>query len=84
MAATDMIKAKEILGPVGCIQGNVPVSMMTASAPEEVRAYCRGLIEKVGAGGGYILDLGAGPENAKAENVHALVRAAKEYGAYRR
>jgi hypothetical protein len=83
MATTDMMKAKEMLGPVGCLQGNVPVSMMTASTPEEVTAYCRDLIDKVGAGGGYILDLGAGPENARSENIHALVRAAKEYGGYR-
>jgi hypothetical protein len=80
---TDIFRAKELLGPVGCIQGNVPVSMMTASTAEEVTTHCRGLVERVGAGGGYILDLGAGPENAKAENVHAMIRAAKEYGVYR-
>ncbi len=80
---TDIFKAKEVLGPVGCIQGNVPVSMMAGSTPEEVTTHCRELIEKVGLGGGYILDLGAGPDTAKAENVHALIRAAKEYGVYR-
>lgn len=81
---SDIFRAKEVLGPVGCIQGNVPVAMMTASTPEEVTAHCRELIEKVGVGGGYILDLGAGPEKAKAENIHALIRAAKEFGDYRR
>jgi hypothetical protein len=80
---SDIYKAKEILGAVGCIQGNVPVSMMSGSTPEEVTAHCRNLIEKIGVGGGYILDLGAGPEKAKAENVHALINAAKEYGVYR-
>ncbi|MCX8032547.1 MAG: hypothetical protein N3B14_04005 [Thermoleophilia bacterium] len=80
---TDIFKAKEVLGSVGCIHGGVPVSMMTACEPEEVTAYCRRLIETVGAGGGYILDLGAGPEKAKAENLHAMIRAAKEYGVYK-
>ncbi|MGB9879622.1 MAG: uroporphyrinogen decarboxylase family protein, partial [Anaerolineae bacterium] len=80
---TDIFKAKEVLGSVGCIHGGVPVSMMTACEPEEVTAYCRRLIETVGAGGGYILDLGAGPEKARAENLHAMIRAAKEYGVYK-
>lgn len=79
---TDMLKAKAILGPVGCLRGNVPVSMMMGSEPGEVTAHCRQLIETIGAGGGYILDLGAGPDRARPENVHALIRAAKEYGAY--
>jgi hypothetical protein len=80
---SDIFRAKEVLGPVGCIQGNVPVSMITASEPSEVTAYCRDLIEIVGAGGGYILDLGAGPASGRAENLHAMIRAAKEYGVYR-
>jgi len=82
MNTTDIVRAKEKLGPVGCIQGGVPVSMMSGCEPEEVTKHCRELIEKIGAGGGYILDLGAGPETGRAENIHAMVRAAKEYGVY--
>ncbi|MBN1321914.1 MAG: hypothetical protein JXA87_13875 [Thermoleophilia bacterium] len=83
MNTTDIVRAKEMLGPVGCIQGGVPVSMMSGCEPEEVTKHCRGLIEKIGAGGGYILDLGAGPDTGRAENIHAMVRAAKEYGVYK-
>lgn len=79
---TDIFRAKEALGQVGCIQGNVPVSMMSTCGPEEVTRHCRELIGRVGTGGGYILDLGAGPDTGRAENIHAMVRAAKEYGAY--
>lgn len=79
---TDIFKAKEVLGSVGCIQGNVPVSMMSGAEPEEVSEHCRKLIETIGVGGGYILDLGAGPETGRAENVHALIKAAKQYGVY--
>ncbi|MBN1631214.1 MAG: hypothetical protein JW990_15745 [Thermoleophilia bacterium] len=79
---TNIFKAKEVLGQVGCIQGNVPVSMITVCEPDEVTQHCRQLIDVVGAGGGYILDLGAGPDTGRAENIHALIRAAKEYGAY--
>lgn len=79
---TDIFRAKTLLGPVGCIQGNVPVSMMGCCEPDEVSQYCQELIRRVGAGGGYILDLGAGPDTGRAENVHAMVRAAKDYGVY--
>jgi uroporphyrinogen-III decarboxylase len=79
---TDIFKAKQVLGDVGCIQGNVPVAMMSVCGPNEVKQHCRELIDVVGKGGGYILDLGAGPDTGRAENVHALVRAAKEFGVY--
>ena len=38
---TDMRRAKEILGGVACIQGNVPSSLLNLAAPEDVTAYCR-------------------------------------------
>jgi uroporphyrinogen-III decarboxylase len=56
--------------------------MMSVCGPNEVKQHCRELIDVVGKGGGYILDLGAGPDTGRAENVHALVRAAKEFGVY--
>lgn len=77
---TDMGRAKEVLGSVSCITGNVPLSLAHAGSSEEVFEYCRHLVECVGMGGGYILDFGAGPDTAKPENIHAMVRAAKEYG----
>jgi hypothetical protein len=79
---TDMAKAKETLGDVACIQGNVPLSLIHAGTPEQVSNCCRDLLGIAGKGGGFILDLGAGPDWAQAENIHAVVRAAKEYGAY--
>ncbi len=78
---TDIFRAKQVLGATGCIQGNVPVSMMTACEPAEVEQYCRRLIDSVGSGGGFILDLGAGPDRARAENIHAMVRTAKKHRA---
>ena len=76
---TDMRRAKKILGGVACIQGNVPLSLLQLGKAEEVTAYCRDLIEALGPGGGFILDLGAGADEAKDENMLAMVRAAKEY-----
>ena len=80
---TDIFKAKQILGDVVCIRGNVPSSMMTAGTPEDIRGYCKQLIEQVGKGGGFIMDGGTGiPDEAKPENVRAMFAATREYGVY--
>ena len=42
---TDLLKAKEVLGDVVCLRGNVSPSLMTTGTPEEVDASCRHLIE---------------------------------------
>jgi len=77
---TDMRKAKEILGGIACIQGNVPLPLLQLGSPEEVGAYCRDLIQAVGPGGGFILDVGAVVDEAKEENMMAIIQAAKESG----
>jgi Uroporphyrinogen decarboxylase (URO-D) len=74
---TDMRRAKEILGGIACIQGNVPISMLQLGTPAEVEAYCLELIETVGPGGGFILDVGAVLDEAREGNVEAMIQAAK-------
>ena len=78
--ATDMVKAKEILGDTVCIRGNVPLSIMATGTPDQVRAYCKNLIDTVARGGGYIMDTSTGLEDAKPENVKALFDFTREYG----
>ena len=75
---TDMREAKRILGGKACIKGNVPLSLVNLGTPTEVTAYCRDLIEAVGPGGGFILDVGAVADEAKEENVKAMIQAAKD------
>ena len=75
---TDMRKAKQILGGTACIQGNVPLPVLQLGTAEEVRNYCRDLIDAIGPGGGFILDVGAVLDEAKPGNVEAMVAAAKE------
>jgi uroporphyrinogen-III decarboxylase len=77
---TDMFKAKEILGNVSCIMGNVPSSLMYTGTPEAVKDCCRKLIEVCGKGGGYILAGGASVDKADPRNFKAMMEAAKEYG----
>ena len=51
--------------------------------PAEVKEHCRKLIEVVGQNGGYILTSGAVTNQAKADNIRAMMEAGKEYGIYR-
>jgi len=81
---TDMVRAKEILGKKCCLQGNVPSSMIVTGKPEEVKEYCRHLIETVGKGGGFILSAGSVSDNPKLENLQAMMAAVREYGYYKK
>jgi len=79
---TDMDKAKDILGNVSCIQGNVPTSLLVTGTPQQVKEYCRHLIEYCGKGGGFILTGGASINKGNADNLRAMTDAVKEYGVY--
>lgn len=80
---TDMHRAKDILKDVCCIMGNVPTSLMLAGTPDDIRAYCKDLIDFCGKGGGFILTSGASIDYSKPQNVRALIDFCKEYGVYR-
>lgn len=78
--ATDMVRAKAVLGDIVCLRGNVPASILTTGTPDDVDDYCRKLIRTVGKGGGLILDGATGiPDEAKVENVVAMARAVRKY-----
>jgi uroporphyrinogen-III decarboxylase len=80
---TDIFKAKEILGDTVCIRGNVPGTLLCVGSPGDVEAYCKKLIDVAGKGGGFILDGAIGiPDEAKPENVKAMVDTTREYGVY--
>jgi uroporphyrinogen-III decarboxylase len=80
---TDIFKAKEVLGDTVCIRGNVPLSMLCAGTPDDVKAYCKKLIDVVGKNGGFIMDSATVIEDAKPENVKTMLDFTKAYGVYR-
>jgi len=81
---SDVFKAKEVLGDRVCIKGNVPSALLCTGTTEEVKAYCKKLIDVVGKGGGLIVDGDIGiADEAKPENVRAMTDFVKEYGVYR-
>jgi uroporphyrinogen-III decarboxylase len=80
---TDMARAKEIIGDSACICGNVPSSLLAVGTSQEVKDYAKKLIETCGEGGGFIMMNGAVIDEAKPENVKAMIEATKEFGVYR-
>ncbi len=80
---TDLARAKEVLGDVVCLRGNVPASMLATGSPQEVTDFCRHLFRTAGKGGGFILDGAVGvPDEARPENVRAMFRSVHEFGRY--
>jgi hypothetical protein len=80
---SDMFRAKETLGQNACLLGNVPSAMLQLGTPDEVRDYAKKLIDKAGKDGGFIMGNGAFFDQAKPENVKAMIDVTKEYGAYK-
>jgi hypothetical protein len=80
--STDIFKAKEVLGDRVCIRGNVPLSILGTGTPDDVRVYCKKLIDVVGKDGGFILDSSGGMDDARPENVKAMFEFTREYGVY--
>jgi hypothetical protein len=77
----EIIKAKKVLGDRVCIKGNIPASLMCTGTPEQVRQYCKKLIDVVGRNGGLIVDGDIGiPDEAKVENVRAMTDFVKGSG----
>jgi hypothetical protein len=80
---SDIAKAKKTLGKVACMYGNVPSDLLTIGTPKQVEDYVKNLIDTCAKGGGYIVSNGAFFDQAKAENVKAMVEAGRKYGVYR-
>lgn len=76
---TDMARAKEVLGGHICISGNVPGSLLQLGTPEQVDEYCKKLIKTCGKGGGFILAAGGGIDEAKPQNIKAMMDSVKKY-----
>ena len=83
VAQTDLVKAKAVLGDTACIMGNVPNIIMHSGTPDEVKDYCKWAIDVAGKDGGYIMDTAVMLDEAKPENLKAMIDFTKDYGVYR-
>jgi uroporphyrinogen-III decarboxylase len=79
---TDIYRAKEILKDHLCIEGNVPSSLLQVGSVQDVKDYCKKLIDVVGKGGGFILAPRSSTDEVKPENLKAMIEFTQEYGRY--
>ncbi len=80
---TDIRRAKEVLKGHICIQGNVPSTLLQTGSVQDVKDYCRNLIDTVGKDGGFILSPRSSTDEVKPENLKAMIDFTHEYGIYR-
>jgi uroporphyrinogen-III decarboxylase len=80
--ATDIRRAKKILGDHMAFLGDVPASILAAGTPDDVYKYVSELIRDLGPRG-LIMNSGCDmPHNTPKANAQALVAATREYGTY--
>lgn len=80
---TDIFKAKEILGDRMCIQGNLKPSLFRLGTPAMIEKQTKEIIDGCAEGGGLFVGSEI-PDDAKLENVKAMVDTCKTYGVYRK
>lgn len=76
----DMQRARNLLRERVCIAGDVPSSLILKGRPEDVKDYCRNLIDRVGKESGFILAVGTSLDEGNPDNIKAMIEFAKDYG----
>lgn len=82
LSNTNYEKAYDVLRGTTALMGNVPNVMMLSGTPDDVRAYCKKLIDTVGKDGGFIMDTALMLDEARPENLKAMIDFTKEYEVY--
>lgn len=78
----DMKKAKEILGDIACIAGNLDTNLLSYGTREAVSEEVKRLLDICAPGGGYMMSNSISLDNCKRENLAAWREAVEKYGNY--
>lgn len=79
----DIFEVHKTIGHKFCISGGIPNFLLSYGTPDEVRQYCKKVIDGVAGDGGYIMDASAIVQNdGKIENIKAMTEFTREYGVY--
>jgi len=79
----DVFEIHRVIGHKFCISGGIPNFLLGYRSPEDVRDYCKKVIDGVARDGGYIMDASAIIQNdARVENIKAMTEFTREYGVY--
>ncbi|MBI9046902.1 MAG: hypothetical protein JEZ06_20620 [Anaerolineaceae bacterium] len=76
---SDMRNVAKVLGDKLAFAGNVPSSLTVTGTPDQMTAYCKDLIETCGPTGNFILTNGCQVDEAKEENLHAMLQSVKKF-----
>lgn len=78
----DRKKAKKTIGDTICFWGNVPAELLITGTADQVKDDVKDLIDTFADNGGLIVDGAKGlPDEAKPENVEAMIETVFRYGA---
>ncbi|MCL2391643.1 MAG: hypothetical protein FWC66_03415 [Oscillospiraceae bacterium] len=78
----DMKRAKETVGKVACINGNLPTATLMYSTPDKIADETKKLLDICAPGGGFMMDCSIPIDRAPKENVMAMFETVHKYGAY--
>ncbi len=79
----DIVQIKADYGDRICLVGNIFMDDLVHKTPDDITAQVRARIEKIGAGGGYIISSSNSlTADMKLENVRAMSEAIGRYGCY--
>lgn len=78
----DMKKAKEILGGIACIAGNLDTGLLMHGTKQSVTDETRRILDICAPGGGYMMSNSISLDNCKRENLIAWRQAVETYGNY--
>ncbi|MHB1443773.1 MAG: uroporphyrinogen decarboxylase family protein, partial [Candidatus Humimicrobiaceae bacterium] len=79
----DIFEVHKQVGEKFAISGGIPNDLLAFGTPDEVKEYCKKVIQTVGKDGGYLMDASAIIQSdAKIENMKAMTEATLEYGVY--
>jgi hypothetical protein len=79
----DIFEVHKKIGHKFCISGGIPNFLLSYGKPQEVRDYCKKVIDGVAGDGGYIMDASAiMQDDTSGENLKAMTDFVREYGLY--
>jgi hypothetical protein len=76
---TDMAAAKQALRGRACIAGNVPTALLALASAGEVEDYVTKLLNTCATDGGFHLQNGAGLDEAKPDNLKAMIETGRNW-----
>ncbi len=81
LSNTNFERAWDCLGGKVCLMGNVPNVMLLGGTPDDVKAYCKRIIDYTQGKPGLIMDAAVMLDEARPENLKAMFDFTREYTA---